>query len=112
MQMIAKGNAGDTNDYNGWFVGHFLPGDSPRHSSDLEVKWGTAKAGWEREEWAPAIDRQTISILIRGECVTVFPDEEVSMKKPGDFVTWKNVPHTFRAISDCTVLTIRWPSVE
>lgn len=110
MKNIFKGNASETNDYQGWFMGHFLPKDYPMHSNDLEMKWGSVKAGWTREEWAPAIEQQTISILISGECVTVFPDEEVELKKPGDYVIWQNVSHSFRAITDCTLLTIRWPS--
>lgn len=109
---VHKGNVGDHTDYQGWFMGHFMPKDSPMHSCDLEIKWGTAKAGWTRDEWASAIEQQTISILISGECVMLFPDGEVILKNAGDYVIWQNIEHGFRAITDCTVLTIRWPSVE
>ena len=112
MKKIAKGSVKDATDYQEWFMGHFMPEDSPMHSKDIEIKWGTAKAGWTRNPWAPAIERHSISILITGECATVFEDEEAVLKKPGDYVLWYNVPHSFRAITDCTVLTIRWPSTK
>jgi hypothetical protein len=112
MSNVHKGHAGDHSNYKGWLMGNFMPEDSPLHSRDLEVKWGTPKAGWEREEWSPAIQQKTISILISGECVTIFPDEEVVMKNTGDYVIWSDVAHSFRAITDCTVLTIRWPSIK
>jgi len=112
MKKLIKGNATDIKDYQGWFIGHFIPKNSPMNTNHLEVKWGTAKTGWVRKEWALAVEQQSISILISGECVTIFPDEEVEMKRSGDYVLWQNIPHSFRAITDCTVLTIRWPSVE
>lgn len=96
----------------GWFLGHFVADDtSPLRSTDLELKWYTHAKGETRAEWAPGIPVQTLNILVRGHFVLVFPNQEVSLEKEGDFVLFgPDVPHSFRAVEESLVLTVRWPS--
>ena len=111
MTSIEKGNAADANEYGGWFMGHFLPEESLMNTSGLELKWSHLSKGEVRDEWAPVIERKTISILIKGHFFVVFLDEEVELKAEGDYVIWKDVSHNFRVVEDSVCLTIRWPSV-
>jgi quercetin dioxygenase-like cupin family protein len=96
----------------GWFLGHFItPTDDPRSTSILEVKWSDHKAGDTRPEWAMNVEATTLSILIRGRFRLQFPDQEFLLSREGDYVIWSpGVAHCWSAESDCTVLTIRWPS--
>ena len=96
----------------GWFVGHFVtPTDDPRSTPILEVKWGDHKAGDARSQWAMNVEATTLSILIRGRFRLQFPEQEFLLSHEGDYVLWSpGVPHCWSAESDCTVLTIRWPS--
>ena len=96
----------------GWFLGHFMPGDgNPLQTSELELKWYTHAKGETRSEWAPANAVKTLNILIRGHFVLLFPDQEVSLEKEGDFVLFgPDVPHSFRSEQESLVLTVRWPS--
>ncbi|MEU6133818.1 hypothetical protein [Nocardioides sp. NPDC047086] len=52
----ATGNAYDDGaERRGWLIGHFIDSeDSPLHSTDVEIKWGTHQAGEERHEWTVA----------------------------------------------------------
>ncbi|MDZ8050256.1 MAG: cupin domain-containing protein [Aulosira sp. ZfuVER01] len=96
----------------GWFLGHFItPVEDPRSTELLEVKWGVHKAGESRTQWAINNQAATISILINGQFRLQFEDREIVLSRPGDYVLWcAGVPHTWVAESDCTILTIRWPS--
>ena len=110
---IIVGNAAvDGSSRWGWFIGHFIePSDSPRSTSDVEVKWATHKAGEGRSEWAVNASATTLSIAIGGCFRLQFPDREVVLSQPGDYALWlPGVPHWWLAESDCTVLTVRWPS--
>lgn len=96
----------------GWFIGHFItPDTDPRSTSDLEIKWGTHKAGEGRSEWAMNAEATTLSILISGRFQIQFPDREVVLSNEGDYVLWcPGVPHTWLAQEDSTILSVRWPS--
>lgn len=100
-------------DTRGWFLGHFMPGaDNSLRTPDLELKWYTHAKGETRNEWAPGIPVRTLNILVRGSFVLLFPDQEISLEKEGDFVLFgPDVPHSFRSVEESLVLTIRWPSV-
>lgn len=97
----------------GWFMGHFItPDDDPRSTTALEIKWGIHKAGDCRTEWAVNNQAATLSILINGKFCLQFEDEEITLSREGDYVLWcAGVPHCWVAVSDCTILTVRWPSV-
>jgi len=99
----------------GWLIGHFIqPESGPRHSSDVEVKWAEHPAGDERHEWTDAESevRTTMVMLLRGAFTVRLPDGDEHMKREGDFVVFgPGTAHSWRAIQDSIVLTVRWPSV-
>lgn len=99
-------------DTRGWFLGHFMPGEeNPLRTEHLELKWYTHAKGEIREQWAPANPVKTLNVLVRGHFVLLFPDQEVSLEKEGDFVFFgPGVPHSFRCVEESLVLTVRWPS--
>ena len=101
-------------DTRGWFVGHFMPGEeNPLRTEELEVKWYTHAKGETRAQWAPGNPVKTINILIRGHFVLLFPNQEIALEKEGDFVFFgPDVPHSYRAVEESLVLTVRWPSLS
>ena len=112
---VIVGNAGvDGSSRWGWFIGHFIePSDSPRSTPDVEVKWATHKAGEGRSQWAVNAEATTLSILISGCFRLQFSEREVVLSQPGDYALWlPGVRHWWLAESDCTVLTVRWPSKQ
>ncbi len=96
----------------GWFMGHFItPKDDPRSTEELEVKWGVHQAGDSRSEWAVNNQAATLAILIHGEFRLQFEDREIVLSREGDYVLWSaGVAHTWIAETDCTILTVRYPS--
>lgn len=100
-------------DSRGWFLGHFLPGeDNPLRGRDVEVKWWTHQKGETRSEWSPPSSVTTLNVLIRGKFVVLFPDEEVSLEREGDFVFFgPGIAHSFRCVEESLVMTVRWPSL-
>ena len=96
----------------GWFVGHFItPTEDLRSTPDVEVKWAVQKAGDERNEWAMNAQATTLAILISGKFRLKFPEQEILLSSQGDYVLWlPGVSHCWSAESDCTILTVRWPS--
>jgi mannose-6-phosphate isomerase-like protein (cupin superfamily) len=96
----------------GWFIGHFItPNEDPRSTETLEVKWAVHKAGDSRTQWAVNNQAATVSILINGQFRLQFEDREIVLTREGDYVLWcAGVPHSWLAESDCTILTVRWPS--
>lgn len=97
---------------SGWFFGHFVnPIDDPRSTSILELKWAVLKAGENRTQWAINLEATTLAILISGRFCLQFPEEEFLLAREGDYVLWlPGVTHCWYAESNCTILTIRWPS--
>ncbi|MBD2497405.1 signal peptidase I [Nostoc sp. FACHB-280] len=97
----------------GWFMGHFITPDyDPRSTTALEIKWGVHQAGESRTEWAVNNQAATLSILINGQFCLQFEDREINLSREGDYVLWyAGVAHCWTAQSDCTILTVRWPSV-
>ncbi len=100
-------------DTRGWFFGHFMPGENnPLRSSDMEIKWCTHAKGELRAQWAPGNPVKTLNVLIRGHLVLLFPDQEIALKNEGDFVLFgPGVAHSYRAVEESTVITVRWPSI-
>ena len=100
-------------DTRGWFLGHFMPGEeNPLRTTELEVKWYTHARGETRAEWAPGNPVKTLNILVRGHFVLLFPNQEITLEKEGDFVLFgPGVPHSFRSVEESLVITVRWPSV-
>lgn len=103
---------------SGWFVGQFVPKElGPRHQTDVELKWGLHKQGETRvAPWATGAST-TISVMIEGALRVIFHVdgrlETVTMEKPGDYVVFgRNIVHSWEALSDAIVLSIRFPSVD
>jgi hypothetical protein len=103
---------------SGWFVGQFVPGElGLRRQTDVELKWGIHPDGEKRPHpWANQ-NGTTISVLIEGSLkVTFHVDglrEEVILQAKGDYAIFgPHVVHSWEAIGDTIVLSVRFPSVE
>ncbi|MBF2066767.1 MAG: signal peptidase I [Calothrix sp. C42_A2020_038] len=96
----------------GWFIGHFIdPLEDARHTEELEVKWAVHSSGDSRTQWAVNHQATTLSILISGRFRLEFEDRNIVLSDEGDYVLWRpGVSHNWVAESDCTILTVRWPS--
>jgi quercetin dioxygenase-like cupin family protein len=115
VPTLVSGNASEASeDTRGWFVGNFMPGeDNPLRTEQLEVKWYTHAKGETRAQWAPGNPVKTLNILIRGHFVLLFPNQEVALEKEGDFVLFgPGLPHSYRAVKESLILTVRWPSLS
>jgi hypothetical protein len=113
--QVVFGNAGaEGASRGGWFAGHFItPIDDPRSTSILEVKWGVHKGGDCRTEWAVNAEATTLSILIKGRFRLQFPEQEILLSREADYALWMpGVPHYWAAEEDCTIVTVRWPSLS
>lgn len=112
---VQAGNmATDAADTRGWLVGSFISQQlGLRHSDNVEIKWGTHAAGEARVEWVTGETRTTIGILVAGSFEMEFRDQTLRFDTPGDYVMWgPGTDHKWRAPTDCTWLTIRWPSAR
>lgn len=115
MQNIYQGNAfEDGKDTRGWIVGNFLPAWTGLHKTDVvEIKWLHHNAGTTRPDWATGETRTAMGILISGSFRYQFRDKTIDLTNQGDYVMWgPGVDHSWEALSDCLVLTIRWPSLS
>ncbi|HET6480628.1 MAG TPA: signal peptidase I [Actinoplanes sp.] len=96
----------------GWLLGHFRPTDDPRHSADVEIKWGRHPKGDRRARWVRGEERTALLILISGRFHMEFPDRTVVLTEPGDYVVWgRGVDHSWLAEEETVILTVRWPSI-
>lgn len=110
---IYVGNANvDAPEERGWLLGHFMPEGHPRHSDDVEIKWGVHPPGDSRAEWVRGEHRTALLVLISGRFRMEFPGRDVVLSKQGDYVVWgKGVDHSWYAEEASVVLTVRWPSI-
>ena len=89
-----------------------------RDTSAVEVKWGVHAAHTHRPDgWAATSPTVGLAILVSGEFALAFRREgtsdvtELRLGRPGDYVLWgPTQEHTWWAIADAVVLTVRWPS--
>src|SRR5690349_12055871 len=66
-EQIYLGNATvDAPADRGWLLGHFKPVTDPRHSEDVEIKWGIYAPGDRRAQWVTGEKRTAVLILISG----------------------------------------------
>src|ERR1700735_4396124 len=103
---------------SGWFVGQFVPAElGPRHQTEVELKWGIHPDGDKRSHpWANE-NGTTISVLIEGSLKVTFyiegARENITLRTKGDYVVFgREVVHTWEAVGDTIVLSVRFPSVE
>lgn len=114
---ISVGNAALTGrEHGGWFIGHFISEEAGTRRTDaLQAKWGLHRAGEDRVGLNNHLDEHSLAILISGRFVIEFPTlgEEVMLSQPGDYVLYgPGFPHSWRAVEDSTVLTVRWPATD
>ncbi|WP_330298721.1 signal peptidase I [Streptomyces sp. NBC_00503] len=96
----------------GWLLGHFKEPGDPRHSEDVEIKWGVHPKGDERAQWVRGESRTALQVLISGRFRLEFPGRSVVLAEQGDYVVWgRGVDHSWCAEEDSVVLTVRWPSL-
>ncbi len=102
----------------GWFIGQFVPAEvGLRRQADVELKWGVHLDGEKRSRpWANQ-NGTTISVLIQGSLKMTFHvdggQREVTLRAKGDYVAFgPEVVHTWEAVGDTIVLSVRFPSVE
>jgi hypothetical protein len=103
---------------SGWFVGQFVQAElGLRRQTEVELKWGIHPDGDKRPQpWANQ-NGTTISVLIEG-ClrVTFHVDgtrQEATLRTKGDYVIFgPDVVHSWEAVGDTIVLSVRFPSVE
>jgi len=118
MTDLVTGNAvTDTDNRSGWFVGHFVSPEDIRFTNAVEVKWGIHCAGERNAEGFVANKiATTMSLIIAGHFRLFFRtkngNESVDLDQTGCYALWMpGVEHHWQAITDSTVLTVRWPSV-
>jgi hypothetical protein len=107
------GNAAeDGSGTNGWLLGHFIdPAKGVRHSRDVEVKWAIHPAGDKRAAWTADDQRTTLLLLIQGNFRVDLTEASVTLAKQGDYAMWgPGIDHSWQAITDSVVVTVRWPS--
>ncbi|MDQ0835512.1 hypothetical protein QF032_007356 [Streptomyces achromogenes] len=110
---VYVGNAGkDAALDHGWLLGHFKDADDPRHSADVEIKWGVHPRGDERVQWVSGEVRTALLVLVSGRFRVELPGRSVVLAEQGDYIVWgKGVDHSWYAEEESVVLTVRWPSV-
>ena len=115
-QVTANWQAGnaadDSTETRGWLVGHFIdPSVGVRSQKDVEVKWGTHPAGDKRPEWTADDQRTTLVLLVEGNFRVDTTDGSKTMTRQGDYIMWgPGVDHSWEALEDSVVMTVRWPS--
>jgi hypothetical protein len=109
---VYVGNAAaDAPANRGWLLGHFMPGQDPRHSTDVEVKWGVHPRGDQRGQWVTGEKRTAMIVLVSGRFRIDLPGRSVVLAEQGDYVLFDGVDHSWYAEEASVVLGIRWPSV-
>ncbi|HEY6279156.1 MAG TPA: signal peptidase I [Streptosporangiaceae bacterium] len=96
---------------HGWLLGHFKPAGDARHSGDVEVKWGIHDAGDQRAQWVTGERRTALLVLISGRFRVELPGRTVLLARPGDYVVFHGIGHSWHAEEESVVITVRWPSV-
>jgi quercetin dioxygenase-like cupin family protein len=107
------GNANeDAADTRGWLIGHFIePTQGVRATNAVEVKWANHPAGDKRPGWTADDQRTTLVLLISGEFRVDVTGGSKTMTRQGDYVMWgAGVDHSWEALADSVVMTVRWPS--
>jgi cupin superfamily acireductone dioxygenase involved in methionine salvage len=116
IELVSVGNA-LKNGKQGWFVGQFVSASFGLvRQQAVEIKWAQHKKGERRPRFGKWPRATTISILVNGYFVVQvkLPDgvREIVLASPGDYVAFApGVYHSWKALEDCLVITVRFPSV-
>ena len=108
------GNANDDGEgAGGWMIGHFIDGsDGVRSTKDVEVKWGVHPAGDKRAQWTVDDHRTTLVLLVQGAFRLDLTKGSITLTRQGDYAIWgPGIDHSWEAITDSVVVTVRWPSL-
>lgn len=108
--MILRGNVSKDAKLRGWFVGHFVEQDDPRHDVNVEVSWSRLKENETRHAWSDVSNAKTLTILVSGCMEEIFRTHVTTLSEPGDYVLYQGEAHTWRACKNSVVITVRWPS--
>lgn len=95
-----------------WFVGPFLPKATGRMFDGVEMKWSTHARG-DKRAGPSASGAFSMAILVAGTHRIELPHTNTTllMRQPGDFAIWApGIMHSWTAIEESTVLTVRWPA--
>jgi quercetin dioxygenase-like cupin family protein len=107
-----SGNAlADGGEHRGWLIGHFMDPGTIRHSQAVEVKWAFHPGGEERPEWVTGETATTLLVLVSGAFEIELSEGVKVLADQGDYAMWgPGVDHSWRALEDSVVVTVRWPS--
>lgn len=108
-----SGNAeDDAREYRGWILGHFIdPAEGIRSSKDVEIKWGIHPAGEKRADWTADDQRITVVFQVSGEFRIDLTEGSFTLERKGDYLIWgPGIDHSWEALTDAVVVTVRWPS--
>ena len=97
--------------HRGWVLGHFIPDGDLRQSGDVEIKWAVHPRGDKRAQWVTAESRTAAIFLVSGRFRVDLPGRSVALDRPGAYVVFSGVSHSWEAEEDLTILGVRWPSV-
>jgi hypothetical protein len=76
-QVYVGTAAADAPANRGWLLGHFMPDGDPRHSDDVEIKWGIHPPGDERAQRVTDDYRTAAILLISGWFRVELPERSV-----------------------------------
>lgn len=110
-----SGNAAeDGRETRGWLLGHFIdPAQGVRSTKDVEVKWGIHPAGDRRPEWTSDDQRTTLLLLVEGNFRVDLTEGSAILARQGDYAVWgPGIDHSWEALADSVVITVRWPSAS
>jgi quercetin dioxygenase-like cupin family protein len=108
-----SGNAEDDGrEHRGWILGHFIdPAEGVRSSKDVEIKWGIHPAGHKRAEWTADDQRTTLVFHVSGTFRIDLTEGSFTLEREGDYLVWgPGIDHSWEALTDAVVVTVRWPS--
>jgi hypothetical protein len=106
-----SGNAGSLGAlFRGWFVGPYqVSAQEILARPAVEMKWGSHLKGEARQGWDAGSTSWSLSVLVSGSFDILFEDGTEELRMPGDLVIWRpHTPHSWIAIADAVVLTVRW----
>jgi hypothetical protein len=87
------------------------PPEDVRSTKDVEVKWGIHPAGDTRPEWTKGDQLTAMLLLVQGKFRIDLSDGSVALEGQGDYVVWGlGSDHSWEAIKDSIMVTVRWPS--
>jgi hypothetical protein len=104
----------DTQATHGWILGNFIePANDVRSTREIEVKWGIHSAGDKRANWTSGDLRTTLLLLVGGKFRIDLTEGSRALTEPGDYTLWgPGIDHSWEALADSIVITVRWPSAS